>query len=192
MHPILTESQPRHHIVFPYNDEEKAINAVFLFASSGLSKQESVVLIMADPHCKPIEGRLTAAGFDLPALQQSGRLNCLSANSLLSLFLEAGVFKEAVFKETLSGVISRAMTHSPVGKVRVFGELVSLLLASGEAGLAVQLEQSWNELIDTQSISLFCTYRLLDSRYDVLPDNIVHLHTHTLAPDCDHLEYHLE
>ncbi|HTM51055.1 MAG TPA: MEDS domain-containing protein [Bryobacteraceae bacterium] len=192
MHPILTDSQPRHHIVFPYNDEEKAINAVFLFANSGLSKQESVVLIMEDSHRKPIEGRLAAAGLDLAALRASGRLNCLSANSLLNVFVRAGVFDEAVFKETLTRAIVQAMGDSPVRKVRVFGELVSLLLAAGEPELAVRLEQSWNELIDSQSISLFCTYRLLDSKYDVLPDTLVHLHTHRLTPDCERLEHELE
>jgi len=44
--PLLVDPHPCRHIVYPYNDEEKGINAVYLFASSGLSKGESVVLIV--------------------------------------------------------------------------------------------------------------------------------------------------
>src|SRR5438128_2512121 len=78
--PLLTDPHPCRHIVYPYNDEQKAINAVYLFVRSGLSKGESVILIMADSRRAAITGRLADAGSDLTVLQLSGRLECISAD----------------------------------------------------------------------------------------------------------------
>src|SRR4051812_35529266 len=91
---ILTDPHPCRHIVYPYNDEEKAVKAVYLFASSGLRKGESVVLIMADARCETITRRLATAGFDLRALQASGQLECISADSMLSMFMQSDVLDE--------------------------------------------------------------------------------------------------
>ena len=57
--------QSYRHVVYPFKDKQHAINAVSLFASSKLSKGESVVLIMPDSRCEPITARLAEAGFDI-------------------------------------------------------------------------------------------------------------------------------
>src|SRR5437773_5783892 len=126
---LLTDPHPCRHIVYPYDDEEKAINAVYLFASSGLSKGESVVLIMADSRREPITGRLANAGFNLSAWQGSGKLECISAENMLKTFMPGGALDERLVKDTLGSVITRAKANSLSGKVRIFGEMVSLLLA---------------------------------------------------------------
>src|SRR5258708_14639686 len=95
---LLTDPHPCRHIVFPYDDEGKAIHAVYLFASSGLTKGESVVLIMADSRCEPITGTLAKAGFDLAALQASGQLEYISAESLLKKFMAGGTLDQALVK----------------------------------------------------------------------------------------------
>jgi len=178
---LLTNPHPCRHIVFPHNDEDKALNAVYLFASSGLLKGESVVLIIADCRCETIEQRLAAAGFDVIALQASGQLECISANSMLRTFRVGGALDERLVKGTVSNHIKRAKASSPAGTVRVFGEMVSLLLAANEVAIAHRLEELWNEIILGHSISLLCTYTLLESGHSILPDSLARLHTHNLA-----------
>jgi hypothetical protein len=178
---LLTDSQPRRHIVYPYNDEELAVNAVCVFASSGLSKGESVVLIMADSHCEPIVGRLTKTGCDLEALLKSGQLECLSADGFLRTFTESGYLNESLFKDTIASVIERARANSPARQVRIFGEMASLLFSRNEVAVAQRIEELWNEIIDTHSVSLFCTYTLLDSAHPVFPDSLAKLHSHHLS-----------
>jgi hypothetical protein len=180
---LLTDPHPCRHIVYPYNDEERAVNAVCLFASSGLSKGESVVLIMADSRCDSIIGRLSKAGCDLEALLTSGQLECISADSMLHTVIRDGLLNESLFKDTMSSVIERARASSPSRKVRIFGEMVSLLLARNQLSVAELLEGLWNELIETHSISLFCTYRLVDARVSMLPESLALLHSHNLAAD---------
>jgi DcmR-like sensory protein len=178
---LLTDPHPCRHIVYPYNDEQKAVNAVYLFASSGLSKGESVILIMADSRRAAITGRLADAGSDLTALQLSGRLECISAETMVQSFMTNGALDEQVVKDTLGDIVVRARANSTSGKVRVFGEMVSLLLARNDLLAAGHLEELWNQIIQTHSISLFCTYTLLNSGYTELPETISKLHSHILA-----------
>jgi CheY-like chemotaxis protein len=178
---ILTDPHPCRHIVYPFTDEEKGVNAVYLFASSGLSKGESVILIMADSRCKPVMGRLANGGFDISALQTSGQLKCIGADSMLRTFMRSGLLNEQLVRETIGRIIDRARLSSPNRKVRVFGEMVSLLLARKELAVAERLEELWNGIIEAHSISLLCTYALLDSELTMLPDSLIKLHSHTLG-----------
>jgi|SRR5436190_7797812 len=180
---LLTDPHPCRHIVYPYDDEEKAINAVALFAGSGLSKGESVVLIMADSRCEPIKERLIQAGFNLGAWLESGKLECVSAENMLEKLMPGGALDKRLVKETLGSIVTRAKTCSLTGKVRVFGEMVSLLLAQNHVSAAEQLEELWNEIIATHSISLFCTYRLLGTGFKTLPESLALMHSHSL-PEC--------
>jgi len=180
--PVLVDPHPCRHIVYPYTDEEKAVNAVFLFAGSGLSKGESVVLIMSDAHFEPITGRLAAAGHDVLALQASGRLECLRAERMLCEIMPHGKVNSVLFKEGARRLISRARGNSLSRKVRIFGEMVSLLLASDNVEAAEELESLWNEIIDSHDVSLFCTYTLPYSRYASLPQTLVKLHSHDISP----------
>jgi len=177
---VLIDPHPCRHIVYPYNDESKAINAVCLFAGSGLSKGESVILIMADSRRDVITDRLACGGFNLEALRETRQLECISADDTLRTLMPNGVLDDALFTEAISEVIKGSRISSPVRRVRVFGEMVSLLLARNELEAARRMEELWNEIIAAQSISLFCTYTLLDSGYETLPDAIATLHSHNL------------
>ena len=183
--PLLSDPHPNRHIVYPYNDELKAINAVFLFASSGLSKGESVILIMADSRCEPILQRLAGAGFDLQALRAAGQLECLSAEELIRTFMPGDRLDERLVSDTLDRLIVRAASNSPSGKVRVFGEMVSLFLAQNEVPAAESLEELWNRKIQMHSISLLCTYTLLASGFVTLPLSLEQLHSHVLPDSGD-------
>jgi KaiC/GvpD/RAD55 family RecA-like ATPase len=166
--------------VYPYTDEAKAINAVCLFASSGLSKGESVILILADKRSEPVTSRLANRGLDIAALQASGQLKCISAEGMLRMLLSRDTLDGELGKDTLTRLITRAREESPVRKVRVFGEMVSFLLAQNRVEVAESVEELWNEVIGAEEISLLCSYTLLDSGYSVLPESLTMLHTHNL------------
>jgi len=180
--PVLVDPHPCRHIVYPYTDEEKAVNAVFLFAGSGLSKGESVVLIMSDAHCEPITGKLASAGHNVLELQARGQLVCLKAERMLSEIMPSGKVNPVLFREGARRLIGRARDCSPSGRVRIFGEMVSLLLARDYVEGAEQLESLWNEIIDSHDVSLFCTYALPLTPYSTLPQTLLKLHSHDISP----------
>ena len=178
---ILTDPHPCRHIVYPYNNEAKAVNAVCTFAKSGFSKGESVILIMADSHCEAIIGRLAGAGCDLEVLLDGGRLECVSADSMLKMFTATGTLDERLVEDTMDRIIARARARSLTGAVRIVGEMVSLLLARNDVSTAEQLEELWNQIIQVHSISLFCSYKLLNTNFKTLPHSLALLHSHNIS-----------
>jgi MEDS: MEthanogen/methylotroph, DcmR Sensory domain len=136
------------------------------------------VLIMADVRCESIIGRLAKAECDLEELLDSGRLECISADSMLKEFMESGTLDERLVEDTLGNIATRAKANSPTGKVRIFGEMVSLLLAKNDVSTAERLEVIWNQIIQTHSIFLFCTYTLPGTQFKRLPESLALLHSH--------------
>jgi signal transduction histidine kinase len=69
-----------------------------------------------------------------------------------------GEVDAARFMEVLGGIISRAGERGR--QVRIFGEMVSLLVADGHPAAALRLEELWNDLQAqlTPTFSLFCAY----------------------------------
>jgi hypothetical protein len=63
---------------------------------------------------------------------------------------------EARFREVAGGTLDRF--ESAGLRVRIFGEMVSLLVEAGNRRAAVRLEDLWNDLADERSFSLFCAY----------------------------------
>ena len=180
---ILTNPQPGSHIVYPYTDENLVSQAVCLYASAGLLKNEAVVLIMSKGHFEPILNRLRTEGFDVEERQRGGQLACIVAEDMLPGFMVDGMPDKSRFKAAIGPVISRARASASNGHqapVRVFGEMVSLLWEKNLAA-ATLLEEMWNEAIDTYSISLMCTYTLCGSSHEALPVSLAALHSHNIA-----------
>src|SRR5712672_473561 len=96
---ILTH--PTGHIVYPHNNQSELVQAVSLFATSGLRNGEAVILIMTPPHCQAIRKRLEMEGFDLKEREMSGELVCKDAEALLSAFLFDGIIDDFRFKTSL-------------------------------------------------------------------------------------------
>ena len=80
--------------------------------------------------------------------------------ALVALALEVmlGQPDRVVPAEVIGGELARAARGGR--RLRVFGEMVGLLLARGHASATVRLEDLWNELRRTHTFRLFCAYPL--------------------------------
>lgn len=181
---ILSDPHPCGHIVYPYTDEDHVAHAVALYASAGLKNGEAVILLMTRAHVGPIDHRLRVIGhLNTDQLQRSGQLTYAIAEKLLPAFMVNGVPDEELFKAVFGKMIEQAQaavaTAGRPGVVRAFGEMVSLLWNDSVLA-AEQVEAYWDDLIKQYSISLLCTYALLDARKD-LPPSLVDCHSHNLS-----------
>lgn len=180
---ILAEAHPGSHIVYPCADEALIAQAVGTFARSGISKGEAVILVTTEARKGMIERHLTDDGLDITELQKSGQLAFFDAAELLSTFLMDGMPDATRFKNRVGLLIARANVNPFSGqprRVRIFGEMVSLLYAASNIPAAARLEEFWNEVIRSYSISLFCAYSLgLDSNR--LPQPLLDCHSHNLS-----------
>jgi hypothetical protein len=180
---ILTDPHPCAHIVYPYTDEAHVTEAVGLFASAGLRRSEAVPLIMTRDHRDAIRRRLERDGFNLTALERTGQLRFIDAEELLSTFIVNGAPDSSLFESGVRKIIDQAKTSSgsrPPRKVRIFGEMVSLLLNASPAA-AHSLEELWNQAIKTHSVSLLCTYALGGKAAGAFPQGLLACHSHNLA-----------
>jgi hypothetical protein len=178
---IVTDPHPEGHIVYPYTDEALVGPAVALFARSGLNQGEGVILVMTAAHWEPITRRLAMEGFDVDALQHSKRLVCAIAEDLLAELLVDGVPNEDRLRTIVGGMIANcraAAGNGPEARVRVFGEMVSLLW-NPHLGATISLEEMWNRLIETHHIALMCTYAL--NGRDAIPPSLHELHSHSVT-----------
>ena len=179
---ILTDPHPCGHIVYPYTDEKLLAQAVCLFASAGLSNDEGVILIMAADHCDAICRRLESEGFQVAELEETGQLQCIVAEELMSTFVVGNTLDERLFRTIARSLVERARASTgkgPDGLVRVFGEMVNLLWRTNISG-AARLEELWNEAIEDHSISLMCTYSLEGPARQGLPESLMAPHTHAI------------
>jgi hypothetical protein len=177
---ILSNPHPCGHVVYPYTDDVLVSQAVCLFASAGLRNHEGVILIMTRAHCDSITRRMEGEGFDLRALQSKGQLVCIVAEDLLPQLMDGDLPDEKSFKAIVSGLVCSVRNSANGAKVRVFGEMVSLLW-NNNLPAALRLEELWNDIIEAHSIALMCTYDLGATSADQFPEKLKAVHTHNLA-----------
>jgi hypothetical protein len=171
--------------VYPYTDEQRIAEAVCLYASSGISNGEAVVVIATGPKRQAIERRLRAADVDVDRLTADGQLILIDAEQLLAKFMIDGMPDAALFKTLVDSVIFQARVNSAsesIRKVRLFGEMVNLLWCDNP-GAALSLEELWNEVVDRHSVPILCAYSLGGQENGRLSPKICETHSHTVAPE---------
>jgi hypothetical protein len=177
---ILTHPHPCGHFVYPYTTESQFVGAVCLFAGTGLRNGESALLIMEQLHCAPIRQQLQDTGLNVSDLESKGQLACESAENLLDTFLFDGIIDEYKFKDRVGTMIEKAKTAACGGQVRVMGEMVNLTIGQNPKA-TLRLEELWNDVIKTHSVSLLCAYCLGGTRPDALPESLIACHSEALV-----------
>jgi len=180
---LLVDPHPCGHIVYPYTDRNLLAQAVCLYASAGLRKNEAVILITREDNYPAITGGLWRQGFDLQALERSGRLTCRLAEEMLPCFMVDGMPDETKFKSIAESWIHRARASfgsGQPGNVRAFGEMVCVLWGTNLPA-AGRLEELWGELIKAHSFSLLCSYELKGPAPKVLAAELAACHGHNLV-----------
>jgi|SRR6185312_8365140 len=177
---LLADPPPKTHIVYPYSNFDQIVPAVARFTEEGITRGDSIVLMVTAEHKQALTDRLIEDSIDADDLEGKGRLTFLDAaeNSLLS---ESPT--PAVFDAVVGAAVRHGIASAPSGKVRVYGETVNEFCRHGRAEAAVGLEDLWNSLEESEYIPVLCSYSL-DALQPVgqdLRDRISHAHSHNLT-----------
>jgi MEDS: MEthanogen/methylotroph, DcmR Sensory domain len=152
-----SELQPCEHSVQIYGNETLFMDALEGYASAGLRRLESVVIIATAVHLHELEKRLRANWLDLDRARWEDRYVALLAQETLSRFMVGGMPDENRFNAVAGSVVRRA--RGPAKRaVRAFGEMVALLWAEGNYAGAIALEGLWNRFQALEGFPLFCAY----------------------------------
>jgi hypothetical protein len=177
---LLADPPPKTHMVYPYSNFEQIVPAVARFAGAGIERGESIVLMVTGEHRQAITERLIQDSVDAHSLEGTGRLIFLDAGKNTSLHDAAS---PAAFDAFVGAAVRHGIASAPSGKVRVYGETVNQMCACGSAEAAVQMEELWNSLEESQYIPVLCSYSLeaLKPIGQELRDRISQAHSHELS-----------
>jgi anti-sigma regulatory factor (Ser/Thr protein kinase) len=147
---------PGEHAVHFYGTDDELAATVGDFLSAGIRAGDGVLVIATPPHWRAFEAALAAAGIDVAAERQAGRLLAEDARELLALFLGSGGLDAERFLSVMSGLVRRAAAGGR--PVRIYGEMVSVLWDAGHVALAIDMEDRWNGLGARIPFTLLCGY----------------------------------
>jgi signal transduction histidine kinase len=157
--PGWSEMGEREHFVQFYDSQTFLLDSLSGYIRAGLAAGEAAIVIATPEHRDGLAARLRAAGVDVDAVAANGRYSVADAAGTLATFMVDGAPDVGRFRETVSALIEAA---APGRRVRIFGEMVGLLLAEGNLEGTVRLEQLWRDLGATHVFQLFCAYSIGD------------------------------
>lgn len=165
-----------------YDHDRELVEILAGFVADGLDLGERVVVVATGSHRAALDRTLSDRGLDPAGLLAGGRYVSLDAAETLASLLVDGVPDPTRFGSAVGALIS-AMTADG-SRVRIFGEMVSLLWDHDHVAAAIELETLWNEAMADSDFSLLCAYptggldgaRLGDVR------DVCALHTELLPP----------
>jgi PAS domain S-box-containing protein len=116
------------------------------FFAKGIVDGECVLVMATAAHRRMLCEHLRDAGFDVPRLQQSGRLALFDAREVLDSFMSNGQPDAHLFHSVLGALLAAPLGGEPGVRIRAYGEMVDLLWKEGNRSAALRVEQLWRQL----------------------------------------------
>jgi hypothetical protein len=180
---FLLGSEACGHGVQVYTELDELAGSVATYFGSGFESGEPGVIVATAEHLARFAKGLAAAGWELERLEQEGLLVARDAEALLSLILDGEHPSASAFEHVVGGLLDGLTARFPGREIRVFGEMVDLLVERGRTEAAIALEELWNDLGQSRRFSLLCGYRLdvfdRDTQAATLPE-VCRTHSHVL------------
>ena len=161
-------SQQGGHIAQLYEQDSYLCESVAVFLAEGLSVGEPAIVVATPEHKRGILEQLKGLGLQVAQLMERGDLTMLDARETLAGLL-VGDRPDAQRFETQVGSLIDGASGRGRRPVRVYGEMVDLLWASRQPGVAMQLEMLWCDFLKRSplAIKLMCGYNLHNVALDV-------------------------
>jgi hypothetical protein len=150
------ELAPVDHAVQLYKDEADLFAGVADFVSGALDAGEVALLIATWPHLAGFEAELQGLGVEVTGSLRDGRIIMFDAASVMARVAPAGRVDADAFTTVIGGAVRRQLQAGR--RLRIYGEVVSLLWDGGHVVAAIELEALWNELGRELPFSLLCGY----------------------------------
>ena len=116
------------HVVQFYDDDAVLIATLADYVGTGLATGQACLVIATQDHRDALEERLRATGPDLAAARAAGQYVAADAEDTLARIEVSGDVDPQRFAEAVGALFGRLRSERPL---RVFGEMVGLLLAPG-------------------------------------------------------------
>ena len=156
------------HFVQFYESDDFLINSLTSFISEGLDAGDVCLIVATKVHRDSLPAKLTSAGQNLKQAQLRGQFISLDAAETCSKFMSNGFPLENLFIDVIGNIIKQSAL--PGRRIRIFGEMVALLVAENNVKAAVEVENLWNKLNRIYPFTLFCAYPIRSFRGESYSD----------------------
>jgi excisionase family DNA binding protein len=149
--------EPEHLVQF-YEGDAYHLDTVAAFLGAALRAGDAAIAVATAAHRAELARRLRASGVDLAAARAAGRYVALDAAQTLARILVGGAPDATRF----GAVFGELLTAAAAGgrRVRVFGEMVALIVDAGDYAAALRIEALWNDLQQSHAFALLCGYSM--------------------------------
>lgn len=183
---LLDQPEPQGHIVQFYGEDAQLLTRnVARYLAEGLRRGDGLIVVATPEHSGPITHDLRKERAYSRAVLE-GCLVFLDAEATLAQLMVDGRPDAERFEAVIGETVRRVQQRASHSAVRAFGEMVGLLWKAGRRSEAASLEGYWNNLLDSNNLSLFCAYPIDVFGEDFClegVDQVLCDHTHMLPLD---------
>jgi len=146
------------HLVEFYESDGRLVRSVADHLAGALRERDAGIAIATPVHLEQIEALLVRGGIDLDEALSEGRYVPVDATELLQALTKGDTPDLERFRAIVGDLVERAAAGRR--EVRIYGELVALLLERGDTAATIEIEDLWNELAGHHRFELLCGYPL--------------------------------
>jgi len=179
-----TRTEVGDHSILLYDETADLVAEVSRYVAAGLTGDESVIAIMTSEHQGAVDQAMRSSGLAVDAARAEGRYTTAPAQELLGAFMQGNRIDPAGFRKVAGDLVHQAAASGR--PVRLFCEMVALLLEGGDVLTAIALELLWNDVGRTVPFTLFCAYPSVvmdDSELADAMQQVCALHTSQQGPN---------
>ena len=144
------------HCVQFFDDAPSRSETVASFLQDGLDHGATLLIVETKEHWQATARLLAGRRVPIEAAAQSGQLTVLDATDALALVSGAEGLSSERFDRSIGPLVRQLASRAR--SLRVYGEVVDLLVGRGDFDAALRLEALWNALIARVPMSLLCGY----------------------------------
>lgn len=175
------------HVVQLFDTPESRSAAVGSFLAEGYLSGEPLLVVVSSSHWSRIKRQMEELGCAVEPGITDGRITALDAAATLAAFTDDGNLDAGKFEARVGEIVRRLSTRADGRRLRIYGEMVDLLVRDGSFDGAHELEELWCALSERTALTLFCAYtssHFGDPRNTSRLERICRLHDRVLSdPD---------
>lgn len=181
--PSIVSPEVHGHFVQFYKADEPMLNRnVGQFLWDGFLRGDGLVVIATPARRECLAGHLAWLGADVSVAVKQRQLVMVDAQEMLDRLMVDGEPDWHRFQAAIDETLQMVQPREPGATIRAYGEMVGILWELGQREAAIRLEESWNKLLPSYRISLFCGYPI-----DVFAEDFETSHVHDVLHAHSHL-----
>jgi hypothetical protein len=150
----------RGHGVQFYQNDRALMPRLSNYIGTALVTGGTAIVVATREHRASLASSLALRGLDVSVAREQERYLEFDAAETLGRFFRHGRIERSAFDDVMAPIMDRALTRSAKEHqhVNAFGEMVMLLWQGGHCQASIELEELWNDILDTHELSLCCAY----------------------------------